>query len=472
MQGFITTPIAKAVLNADNVDYVTSSSTLGSSTVSVNMVLDADPDQALVDVLSKVQQVRGELPTDAEDPVVLKGTGHDFALMYLAVRSHHDEPAAGDGIPDAGDPAALRHGRRRRRRADPRRAGIRHARLARPDPARRAQRHRHRRARPPSAPRTSSPRPARPRTSSSPTPSRRRRRCRRRNPSASCRCAPTATRSCGFATWRRSNTAPRTTTCASASTARRARSSASSPSPGANALDTSAAVRAELPQIQSELPPGMKLELVYDASDNISASIEEVFKTIAEAVVIVVLVILLFLGSFRSVLVPIFTIPLSLDRRLLHPLPDGLFHQPPDAARHGARHRPRRRRRHRGGGEHPPASRARRDADAGGDRRHARDLRAGHRHDDHARRRLCADRLRAGPDRRALPRVRGDARRRRRHLRLHRADALADARRARAEAARRRRQPLPADRRPRASTASASGTAGASPRRSTTAGSR
>jgi multidrug efflux pump len=60
------------------------------------------------------------------------------------------------------------------------------------------------------------------------------------------------------------------------------------------------------------MPPGMTIELVYDASDNIRASIEEVFKTIAEAVFIVVLVILLFLGSFRSVLVPIFTIPLSL----------------------------------------------------------------------------------------------------------------------------------------------------------------
>ena len=62
MQGFITTPIAKAVLNADNVDYVTSKSALGASTVSVHMVLGADPDQALIDVLSKVQEVRGQLP--------------------------------------------------------------------------------------------------------------------------------------------------------------------------------------------------------------------------------------------------------------------------------------------------------------------------------------------------------------------------------------------------------------------------
>ena len=81
---------------------------------------------------------------------------------------------------------------------------------------------------------------------------------------------------------------------------------------GANALDTSAAVKASCRTIQRELPPGMELELVYDATRNISASIDEVFKTIAEAVVIVVLVILLFLGSFRSVLVPIVTIPLSL----------------------------------------------------------------------------------------------------------------------------------------------------------------
>ena len=85
-----------------------------------------------------------------------------------------------------------------------------------------------------------------------------------------------------------------------------------SASPDANALDTSAAVKAELPTIQSELPPGMELDLVYDATRNISASIDEVFKTIAEAVIIVVFVILIFLGSFRSVLVPIFTIPLSL----------------------------------------------------------------------------------------------------------------------------------------------------------------
>ena len=56
----------------------------------------------------------------------------------------------------------------------------------------------------------------------------------------------------------------------------------------------------------------MEISLVYDSTEQISASIEEVFKTIVEAVAIVVIVILLFLGSFRSVLMPVVTIPLSL----------------------------------------------------------------------------------------------------------------------------------------------------------------
>ena len=107
MQGFITTPIAKAVLGADNVDYVTSSSTLGSSTVSVHMVLNADPDQALVDVLAKVQQVRGQLPDRCGRPCRRQGHRPEFRADVHRRPLDHDEPAAGDGIPDAGHPAAF-----------------------------------------------------------------------------------------------------------------------------------------------------------------------------------------------------------------------------------------------------------------------------------------------------------------------------------------------------------------------------
>jgi multidrug efflux pump len=84
------------------------------------------------------------------------------------------------------------------------------------------------------------------------------------------------------------------------------------PTPSANPLTTAGAVIEELPAIRDSLPEGMSMTIMYDATEAIGASIDEVFKTIAEAVGIVVVVILLFLGSLRSVLMPIVTIPLSL----------------------------------------------------------------------------------------------------------------------------------------------------------------
>ena len=84
------------------------------------------------------------------------------------------------------------------------------------------------------------------------------------------------------------------------------------PTPSANPLTVAEEVTKAIDGIRPTLPKGMTVEIVYDASNFISASIEEVFKTIGEAALIVVVVILLFLGSFRSVLIPIVTIPLSL----------------------------------------------------------------------------------------------------------------------------------------------------------------
>src|SRR5262249_30074319 len=84
------------------------------------------------------------------------------------------------------------------------------------------------------------------------------------------------------------------------------------PTPEANPLDVATGVRKELPSIQADLPEGMQIKLLYDASEAIRASIVEVFKTIGEAAAIVIIIIFLFLGSFRSVVIPIVTIPLSL----------------------------------------------------------------------------------------------------------------------------------------------------------------
>ncbi len=87
IQGFITSPIAESVATTENIDYVTSSSRPSSSTVTVQMKLGANPDAALTEVIAKVNQVRGNLPSESDDPVIVKGTGQSFATMYLAAQN-------------------------------------------------------------------------------------------------------------------------------------------------------------------------------------------------------------------------------------------------------------------------------------------------------------------------------------------------------------------------------------------------
>ena len=82
--------------------------------------------------------------------------------------------------------------------------------------------------------------------------------------------------------------------------------------PSANPLDVIKHVRAALPEIEAQLPPNLKVSIAYDATRFIQASIDEVVKTLAEAVLIVIVVVFLFLGAFRSVLIPVITIPLSM----------------------------------------------------------------------------------------------------------------------------------------------------------------
>src|SRR5579863_8531862 len=87
IKGFITTPIEQAVASADGIDTLVSNSQQNTSTVTLNLRLDANPDRAMADVLAKVNQVRGVLPRDANDPIVVKQTGQGFALMYMSFAS-------------------------------------------------------------------------------------------------------------------------------------------------------------------------------------------------------------------------------------------------------------------------------------------------------------------------------------------------------------------------------------------------
>ena len=82
--------------------------------------------------------------------------------------------------------------------------------------------------------------------------------------------------------------------------------------PAANLLDVIKGVRAIFPDIQAQLPEGMSGSIVYDSTTFVNSSIEEVVRTLIEALLIVTAVVFLFLGSPRSVLIPVIAIPLSL----------------------------------------------------------------------------------------------------------------------------------------------------------------
>src|SRR5438270_985967 len=82
--------------------------------------------------------------------------------------------------------------------------------------------------------------------------------------------------------------------------------------PNANSIDVIKRVRVEMEQIQKELPAGMKGEIAYDATAYINDAIHEVVKTLIDTLLIVMVVIFLFLGSLRTVIVPVVAIPISL----------------------------------------------------------------------------------------------------------------------------------------------------------------
>ncbi|HJT17399.1 MAG TPA: efflux RND transporter permease subunit, partial [Thermoanaerobaculia bacterium] len=84
------------------------------------------------------------------------------------------------------------------------------------------------------------------------------------------------------------------------------------PLPTANTLDVMKEVREALPEIQSQLPAGMTIGVPYDSSEYIQEAIDEVLKTLAETLLIVTIVIFLFLGSVRGMMIPVVAVPISL----------------------------------------------------------------------------------------------------------------------------------------------------------------
>jgi multidrug efflux pump len=81
---------------------------------------------------------------------------------------------------------------------------------------------------------------------------------------------------------------------------------------GANALDTAKGIKEKMAELKERFPKGMDFEIPYDTSNFVKASMKEVFKTLAEAMLLVVLVVFLFLQNWRATLIPIIAVPISL----------------------------------------------------------------------------------------------------------------------------------------------------------------
>ncbi len=312
VRGFITTPIERAVSGADGVDYVTSTSAQSSSTVSVRLALNYDPIKALSEISSKVNQVRGDLPPEAEIPVInVESADSAFASAYLSFASDILEPnqvtdfltrvvqprlAARDGVQRAdilgGRDFAMRIW------LDPE---LLAAHGVSPTQVR-------------SALAANNYLSALGRTKGAQI---------EINLSANTDISTVedfenlAVKSQNGAVVRIKDIGSVELGASFTDVDVRYDGENATfmgiwPQPNANTLDVIAGVREELEAIKSTLPTGMTADVAFDASQYIASSIDEVIKTLVETLIIVMLVIFLFMGSLRSVIVPIMAIPISL----------------------------------------------------------------------------------------------------------------------------------------------------------------
>ncbi|MBB4398561.1 efflux RND transporter permease subunit [Bradyrhizobium sp. ERR14] len=311
IQGFITTPLEQAVASAEGVDYISSSSVLGTSTIQVYIKLNFDPNEALTEVLSKVNSVKYLIPKESNDPVVTKSTGQTTAVMYIAFSS--EELAASaisdyltrvvqpvmstvDGVAAAdilgGQSFAMRLW------LDPGKMagyGVSPAEVSAAIAANNFQA---------AAGQTKSYFTISDVTANTDLRSVDdfKRMIVKANDGGFVRMEDIAV----------IELAAQTADTSVAMNGEHAVFIGVQASPQGNPLNIVRGVRALFPEMERNLPPSLKMKVAYDSTKFIQSSIDEVEKTLIEAVVLVVVVIFLFLASLRSVIIPVVTIPLSL----------------------------------------------------------------------------------------------------------------------------------------------------------------
>ena len=110
--------------------------------------------------------------------------------------------------------------------------------------------------------------------------------------------------------------------------------------PGANALETANAVKAKMDELSRYFPPGMKIVYPYETTPFVEVAIEDVVRTLFEAIVLVFLVMYLFMGNMRATLIPTIAVPVVILGTFAVLGLLRLLHQHADDVRHGVGHRP------------------------------------------------------------------------------------------------------------------------------------
>jgi len=312
IQGFITQPIEQAIAQADNIDFITSQSYMGSSSITVFMKLNTDPNGAVADILAKVNSVRSQLPSEAEDPTIDMSTGSSTSVIYISFASEvlnssqitdylerviKPQLFSVNGVAKVnlygGTKFALRIW------LDPERmAGFS---LSTKEVVQILQ--------------ANNIQSATGQANSYYTLFNGNTKTQVKS-SAELENLIIATRENGKVI--RLQDIARVSLEKSHDTYRAMANGndavvvAIDAAPTANPLDITAGVRKMLPDLQKNNPSSIKMDVLYDSTIAIEESISEVVKTIAEAGAIVLIVMILFLGSWRAVIIPIITIPLSL----------------------------------------------------------------------------------------------------------------------------------------------------------------
>ena len=312
VQGFITTPLEQSIASADGIDYMTGQSVLGTSTISVHLKLNYDPNAAMTQVQTKVNQVRNQLPPASQLPVIqITSVDNRFASMYLSFYSKDlDRNQITDYLTRVVQPKlstinGVQQAEILGARVFAMRVWLKSDRMAA--------------------------------LNVSPTQIQNVLQANnylsavgqtKGSMSAINLVANTDLQSVEdfkqLAIKQSNGAIVRLRDVADIELGAQSydsdvRFSGNTATfmgifvlPTANALDVIKSVRAALPEIEKQLPAGMALDIPYDSTEYISSAIHDVTETLIETLCIVMIVIFLFMGSLRAVIAPILAIPISL----------------------------------------------------------------------------------------------------------------------------------------------------------------